>query len=107
MPAIGDRVGIRYFTSGAWLPFTVERITERSLHCHSPIFGRGSSFCFMLDDPWEWQAWAECPALREKCGKCKGIGEIKSKKKGETFRECPVCRGAGVVARDDPFEASH
>lgn len=114
LPAIGDRVGIRYGKNGPWLPFTVKAITPKALHGHSPIFGRGSSFCFSLTgdtpaDPrdWSWQPWDECPVLRERCGTCKGMGEVMSKKKGETYRTCSKCKGAGEVARDDPFEAPH
>jgi hypothetical protein len=111
LPAIGARIGVRNGTNGAWMPFTVAEVTARDLRCTSPIFGDARQVAFSLtgdipaDPPsWHWQPWAQCPVLLEPCKKCKGVGEVLSKKKGETYRQCPDCKGEGVKARHDPFE---
>jgi hypothetical protein len=110
LPEIRARVGIRYGGEGPWLPFTVVSISDRALFGRSPLFGGTGSFAFSLTDvprEWAWRAWDDCPMLRERCVKCNGVGEVMSKKKGETFRSCPKCKGAGETACDDPFETAN
>lgn len=107
-PDLGARVGIRYGDNGHFLPFVVAAHTANALYATSPIFGDAScQFAFARplegEIEWQWKPWTECPALREFCRKCTGMGEVKSKKPGETYRSCPKCDGIGTVERHDPF----
>jgi hypothetical protein len=104
VPEEGARIGVRYFGTETWTPFTVVMVAARCVVMTSPI--NHSRFRFGRDGTWTWQEWDACPALMEACGRCKGTGVILNKK-SQAEQSCPKCRGKAQVKRDDPFETPH